>query len=146
MPFCAWQRLDELKEPAHFTTWLCGIVRNFAIDVHRRGRRMKQSLDAGGPVALSLADEREDADPLNQLDRRERHARVAAALESLDELTRPAVILRYYDGLSSKEIGQALGLSPAAVDMRLSRGRQQLKKLLEPKESGLPANVQVSHG
>lgn len=67
---------------------------------------------------------------MDELERRERHALVGRALESLDEVTRPAVILRYYDGMSSKEIGEALGLSPAAVDMRLSRARQQLKKIL----------------
>src|SRR5688572_15048453 len=31
----AWQRLAELKEPAKFSPWLCGIVRNLAIDVAR---------------------------------------------------------------------------------------------------------------
>src|SRR5687767_1573632 len=31
----AWQRLGELKEPAKFSPWLCGIVRNLAIDVAR---------------------------------------------------------------------------------------------------------------
>ena len=134
----AWQRLKDLKEPAHFATWLCGIARNLAIDLHRRGRFMKGSVDAAGPDALSLADPRESADPLEELGRRERRERVGAALESLDDVTRPAVVLRYYDGLSSKEIGKILNMSPAAVDMRLSRARQQLKSLL--------SFAEVSHG
>jgi RNA polymerase sigma-70 factor, ECF subfamily len=128
----AWERLDDLKEPARFATWLCGIVRNLAIDAQRRARHVRLSLDSPAMQEVSLADDRPDANPLDQLDRRERRSRVAAALESLDEATRPAVILRYYDGLSSKEIGAALGLSPAAVDMRLSRARQQLKRILDP--------------
>jgi len=130
----AWERLKELKEPARFATWLCGITRNLAIDVHRRGRHMKLSIDAASPQAAGLVDERSGNDPLTELDRREQAAMVASALESLDDVTRPAVILRYYDGLSSKEIGQILGMSPAAVDMRLSRARQQLKTLLSPVE------------
>ena len=44
------------------------------------------------------------------------------------------MVMRYYDGASSKEIGEALGLNPAAIDMRLSRGRRQLKEVLEREE------------
>jgi len=133
----AWERLGDLKEPARFATWLCGIARNLAIDVHRRGRHVKLSIDAAGSTAASLVEDRWPTDPADELDRREQQAMVATALQSLDEVTRPAVILRYYDGLSSKEIGEVLGMSPAAVDMRLSRARQQLKTLLAPMEQAL---------
>lgn len=126
----AWQRLADLKEPARFATWLCGIVRNLAIDVRRRDRFIRltgesEMLDAG-----TSNEDRFYPDPLDEIDRREQRMQVAEALQSLDEVTRPAVILRYYDGLSSKQIGEILGMSPAAVDMRLSRARQQLKTLL----------------
>jgi RNA polymerase sigma-70 factor (ECF subfamily) len=62
--------------------------------------------------------------------RRELGERVAAALRDLDETTRTAVVLRYYENLSSREIGELIGLSPAAVDMRLMRGRAALKEKL----------------
>ena len=39
-------------------------------------------------------------------------------------------MLRYYEDLSSKQIGELLELSPAAVDMRLSRARAQLREIL----------------
>lgn len=35
----AWQRLAELKEPSRFAAWLCGIVRNQAMDYRRRQRQ-----------------------------------------------------------------------------------------------------------
>jgi RNA polymerase sigma factor (sigma-70 family) len=130
----AWERLADLKEPARFATWLCGIARNLAIDMHRRGRHVKLSIDAPGSAAAALIEDRWPTDPSDELVRREQQALVAEALQSLDDVTRPAVILRYYDGLSSKEIGEILGMSPAAVDMRLSRARQQLKTLLAPAE------------
>lgn len=129
----AWQRLAELKEPAHFATWICGIVRNLAIDVKRRDKRLRLAGDSPEPLALAALADPLSHDPLDDIDRREQRELVARALQSLDEVTRPAVVLRYYEGLSSKEIGEALGMSPAAVDMRLSRARQQLKKLLAPK-------------
>ena len=133
----AWQRIGDLKEPARFATWLCGIARNLAIDVHRRGRNSRLSIDAQGFDAMAIADHRPAADPTGDMDRRERNARVAEALGSLNESTRTAVIMRYYDGLSSKQIGEAMNLSPAAVDMRLSRAREQLKQLLEPAEGSI---------
>jgi RNA polymerase sigma-70 factor (ECF subfamily) len=136
----AWERLGELKEPGRFSAWLCGITRNLAIDACRQGRHMKHAADVGGVEALVVADERGDADPLEELDRRERHALIASALQSLDETTRPMVIMRYYDGLSSKQIGEALGVSSASVDMRLSRARQQLKQMLGP--AVLPATTE----
>src|SRR4051812_3041687 len=37
----AWQRLEELKDPARFATWICGIARNLAIDSRRRGKHSK---------------------------------------------------------------------------------------------------------
>ena len=68
---------------------------------------------------------------MEELGRQERFARVASAIASLDETSRPVVVLRYYEGLSSKEIADLLEMSPAAVDMRLSRARKQLRSLLE---------------
>jgi RNA polymerase sigma factor (sigma-70 family) len=129
----AWQRLGDLKEPAHFATWLCGIARNLAIDQRRRGRFVMTSIADAALDAAAVKDG--GPDPLEELSRREQLAQVGAALQALDETTRPAVILRYYDGLSSKEIGEILGLSPAAVDMRLSRARQQLRVLLAPADA-----------
>ena len=128
----AWQRIDELKDPRAFGTWLCGIARNLAIDAKRRSKHVKLSFDACSAEPGVFADDRVAGDPLDELSRREQHARVADALAELDELTRSAVILRYYDDLSSKEIAELLQMSPAAVDMRLSRARQQLKTILNP--------------
>ena len=122
----AWERLADLREPERFGPWLCGIVRNLSLDRIRR-RRPTERLEA----AHSPADcQRWTHDPLDEIDRREQHAQVAAAIAALDETTRPVVVLRYYEGLSSKQIGKLLEVSPAAVDMRLSRARKQLKSML----------------
>jgi predicted transcriptional regulator len=39
-------------------------------------------------------------------------------------------MLRYYENLSSKQIGELLGVAPTAVDMRLLRARRQLRDQL----------------
>jgi RNA polymerase sigma factor (sigma-70 family) len=142
----AWERLSDLKEPARFGPWLCGIVRNLAIDSLRRNRHEPRA----GSQSPALQDLRRDdgrggaghghgehgsagycPDPSEELTQRERQDAVAAALQTLDDISRSAVVLRYYDGLSSRQIGDLLGLAPAAVDMRLTRARRQLRDRLE---------------
>lgn len=132
----AWQRIGELKEPARFATWICGIVRNLAIDQCRRDKHRTLAIDFGGANALAASDQRSSPDPLHELTSREEHEIVTRALDRLDEVSRPIVVLRYYEGLSSKEIGDVLDLSAQAVDMRLSRARQQLREMLAGSNAG----------
>lgn len=119
----AWQELPRLQEDSRFGGWLLQIVRNAAIDLRRRARPTVADfpdVSAAGPS------------PAQALEQTDAAARIQAALATLDETTRTAVVMRYYEGLSAKEIGAALEMSPAAVDMRLSRARGQLKELLAP--------------
>jgi RNA polymerase sigma factor (sigma-70 family) len=55
---------------------------------------------------------------------------VDRALDQLDERCGFALRLRYYEGLSSAEIGRALNLSTAHVDVLLHRCRGRLRELL----------------
>ena len=133
----AWQELPRLQEAAKFGGWLLQIVRNAAIDARRRIR-------PSVPEFPDLA--AKNADPARELEDAEQAAKVKEALAILDETTRTAVVMRYYEGLSAKEIGAALEMTPAAVDMRLSRARGQLRELLAPlageqqAEQSTPAN------
>ena len=127
----AWERLGDLKDPARFGPWLSGVVRNGAIDARRRNKLQPRSMQADPSQAQAVvASGRWTADPLDELSRRERHETLESALAELDEVSRSAVVLRYYDNMSSKEIGELLDLAPTAVDMRLSRARQQLRRKL----------------
>ena len=121
----AWQRLGDLREAERFGTWLCGIVRNQSLDALRR-RKNHEPWNGQQP-----AEERWTHNPLEELDRKELYEKIAGAVAALDETSRPVVVLRYYEGLSSKQIADLLEMSPAAVDMRLSRARKQLRTLLE---------------
>ena len=53
------------------------------------------------------------------------------ALNLIDEKTRMPIYLHYYEGYSYKEISAILKISESAVAMRISRGKEELKKLLE---------------
>ncbi len=121
----AWRQLGSLSEPERFGCWLGGIVRNVAADQLRARRREVRVLEwsVRSPGVI---------DPAAEAGKKEMRQRVADALGELDELARSVVVLRYYESLSSKQIGQALGLSAAAVDMRLMRAREALRQKLGP--------------
>jgi RNA polymerase sigma factor (sigma-70 family) len=121
----AWTRLGELKDDEKFAAWLCGIVRNLAADARRRGGRRKI---AGGVDALAAGEN--VAAPASHPQRVEQADLIAWALRQLDETSRAAVVLRYYENLSSIAIAELIGSTPAAVDMRLSRARIALRGLL----------------
>jgi len=129
----AWQKLAELKDPQRFGAWLGRIVRNMATDAVRRGPRPVESLDPdrhAAAVSAAAAPGGGDGTPHQPWQQRELRQSIDAALATLDDLTRCAVALRYFEDLSSKQIGELLDLSPAAVDMRLSRARVQLREKL----------------
>ncbi len=120
----AWKRLADLTQPGSFPSWLCGIVRNLSVDQKRRKRLATCELEE------ARRETAKSSDPADELHRRETGVRVNEALATLDELTRSALILRYYENLSSREIASVLGTTSAAVDMRLMRGRQAMKDKL----------------
>jgi RNA polymerase sigma-70 factor, ECF subfamily len=127
----AWQRMASLKEPARFAAWLCGIVRNLAIDEKRRIK----------PVSIEAATPKSDASvqPLENLRRQEECDQVVNAMGSLDQITRVCLTLRYYDNLSSKQISAIVELSAEAVDARISRGRAEMRKILSETMAEAPA-------
>ncbi len=121
----AWQKLGELENAAQFPAWLCTITRNIAID-HRR--KLKP---ISGPLTdQPIEDTRDWMRPGHGMECRETRAQISAAMDELDDISRSAVVLKYYQSLPSEKIGELLGITAAAVDMRLSRARQVLKERL----------------
>lgn len=119
----AWRKRQSLADTQRFAGWLLHIVRRCALD-QLRSRKPVMSLVAeeAGPG--------DSADAAQWLMQMETDRRVRAALEELEEETRLAVVMRYYDNSSAKDIAEVLGCSPAAVDMRLKRARDKLREKL----------------
>ncbi len=59
---------------------------------------------------------------------------LVAALRTLPERQRAAVVLHYYAGYSTAEIGRIVGSSGATVRVHLSRARKRLRDLLEEED------------
>ncbi len=122
----AWRSWDELRDREAVRSWLLRITVNVCHD-WLRGRfgtriRRTESLDTGGDIATL------DLDP-----GRMRYAAaldLRGAINRLEEPLRVAVVLRYYAGLDSAEIGAALGVPSATVRTRLRRALELLQDAL----------------
>jgi RNA polymerase sigma-70 factor (ECF subfamily) len=112
--------------------WLYGIGSNVLLK-HRRaeGRRLRAS--ARMAAAGGAADRRASA---AALDARLLFPRVAAAIESLPDSEREALLLFAWEELPYESVAEALELPIGTVRSRLNRARARLRELLEPNGKG----------
>ena len=117
----AWRFRDAAPRDAGWQPWLYRVVVNACLsrlrrDVPRRDARADLDDDhlddAPGPEDLALAAESGSA--------------IADALGALPPSLRVPVVLRYYAGLSEKDIATAIGRRPGTVKSRLYDARQRL--------------------
>ena len=71
------------------------------------------------------------ASPLKTLAETDLAVRVEAALKSLPERQRQALVLFHYEEMSQTEVGEVLGVSDEAVESLLSRARRAMRTLLK---------------
>ncbi len=136
----AWQALPGFRGDAALHTWLLRIARNRCLDVirSRRAQPMKFELDApapGGDAPVQIHDPGQatpDELAANRLDARAAHA----ALATLDDVHREALLLKYEDGLSYAEIAAAQGVRIGTVMSRLFNARRKLARAMGVESPG----------
>lgn len=117
---------------AKFSTWCFSIAANQAKNRLRWWRRRPvMSLDAWTEAGGEIADESRAGDRASAVSMRgEQVAAVQKAVASLPVDLRTALVLFEYEQQSMTEIASALGCTPKAIENRLYRARQQLKRVL----------------
>ncbi len=119
--------------------WLATVVRRLASrkhreDRHRRDRETRAVEDRAGRGALGHGSVVPTPEEL--LARGETQRLVIDAVLELAEPNRSTLLLRYYEGLSPKEIADRLDLSAGTVRVRLSRGAAQVRARLDEVAGG----------
>ncbi len=122
-------------------TWVYRIAVNEASNRKRwwfRHKARETSIEpepaANGGADVALRDvlvDRGDS-PLESVAQQQLKARVEGELRKLDEPFRTTLILREIEELSYEEIAEIMQASLGTVKSRLTRGREALKKRLEP--------------
>ncbi len=116
----AWIKLDSLREPEKFGSWVCSIAKNCARSLVSHYR------SAAADISLSLL---ENTDMIGISDEREFESLdLQHAMERLSDKVREAVELHYLDGYTVQEIADMQRVPVGTVKWRLSEGRKQLRK------------------
>lgn len=129
----------KYEAKAKFSTWLFHIANNLASNWRRDGARRREAplaASESGPFGVrpqeQLLAEKSALMPARVLDRNETQTLVRAALESLNDRQKMAVLLHKFEQMSYIDIAAAMDLTPQAVKSLLSRARENLRAYLEP--------------
>ncbi len=125
----AFLKLRSFQRTSAFYTWLYRIALNMAAS---RRRRKKPTLSVDQHRENTGYDPpSRDGQPSEPLERRERAARVQAALRTLDDDFRTVLVLREIDGHPYETIAEMLDLPLGTVRSRLHRARMELREQLK---------------
>lgn len=127
-------RRAEWQPAGKFSTFLWRVALNLCHDEARRiQRRGEFSLDAleeaAGDGEMRFA--ADDLAPDAQVESQERGELVRRALAELPGQYREVVVLRHYEGLKFREIGEVLGIPEGTVKSRMAEALGQLNRLLK---------------
>lgn len=133
----AYRFWDTFKQGTNIKAWLFTILRNTFINgYHRRGRarsfqsEVNSQMRSVGPVAAVAYSTSQPPGPEEAVTNQITTSRIREALDSLPPDYRTAVILADLEGLSYKEIAEAMDSPIGTVMSRIYRGRKLLHKLL----------------
>lgn len=123
----------DIRLRASVASWLYGVAHRTALRA-----RARRPADRDSPLKDDTMDH---ANPFAEVARRSDLQSLDEELNALSERDREPLVLRYLMGRSNKQIAEELGLTEAAVESRLKRGRERLRKRLARRGIGLTAVV-----
>lgn len=115
--FEKYETFDASK--ASLSTWIYTVTRNTLRDHFRTRKTYEEIPETMAAEGDSLEDEVCNAQMLQVL---------ARALDKLEERERDVIILRYYSGVTLKEIAEKMGISYAYVKVLQNKALQKLRE------------------
>ncbi len=129
-----------LKSETILTAWLYQITRRTAIDVVRREsrRQLREQIASEMNAMNATADDWTQIEPL-----------LDEAMHALDDTDRTAVLLRYFENKSLREVGETLGTTDDAARKRVNRAVERLREFfaqhgVSASTSGLAAVISAN--
>ncbi|PKV62499.1 RNA polymerase sigma factor [Pontibacter ramchanderi] len=113
------------NEEGKFSSWICRIAHNLAIDFFRKEKRSPMiTLEDGSNVfnALSFAEDSVESQQIKE----DTHARLRELIQTLPQAQREVLMMRHYADMSFQEIAEATGVS---INTALGRMRYALINL-----------------
>ena len=110
---------DGLKPGTILTAWLHQVTYHAAIDVVRREARRQAREKIACEMSLLMDD---NAAAWTQIE-----PHLDEAVQSLDDIDRAAILLRFFENKSLREVGETLGASEDAAQKRVTRALDRLR-------------------
>lgn len=130
---------EEREREILFKPWIYEIAKNRCIDAFRRSRNANEvSFDARDAVRADEHDRLAEpgATPDSAVEGKLAIDNLCGAFGSLSQVHHDILVLREFEGLSYREIGDRLGMSRPAVESTLFRARKRLSEEYEELVSG----------
>jgi len=125
----AYNKLATYQPQRKFVNWLLSIASHHCIDrLRKRGRAPQLSLDGPLPPLWTVSDSPRPDEVASQNEQRER---VRQVLDTLPSDYRATVVLRYWHGMSYREIAETMKTTESAIKSRLHRARRMMARELQ---------------
>jgi RNA polymerase sigma-70 factor (ECF subfamily) len=122
----AYTSIGSFRGESQFGTWLYRIVVNLSLNrVKQDQKKMQREVPVFAGEAFVAAEE------TDQIATGDTRYHIERALHELPTLQRAVVILRHFDGLSTKQVSEILRCSEGTVKTHLFRGMEKLRKKLK---------------
>jgi RNA polymerase sigma-70 factor (ECF subfamily) len=126
--------LETRDEALPFRPWVSRVASRLCIDKLRQRKREKRS--RVDEADLSEVPDYSTPSPLSQVLRKEKRLEVREQLIRLPEKYKVPLVLHYYKQMSYSEIARALKRQLPAVRMMIFRAKEQLRRNMQPEQSG----------
>jgi RNA polymerase sigma factor (sigma-70 family) len=135
----ALRRIRDTDRAIAFKPWIYEIAKNACIDQFRRSQRAEEvSYDADDGLAAADYGRLVTTGPAPDVavDQKQSLDHLCGAFVGLSETHHEILVMREFEGLSYREIGERLGMSRPSVESTLFRARRRLAEEYEELVSG----------
>ncbi|MDR3305682.1 MAG: sigma-70 family RNA polymerase sigma factor [Clostridiales Family XIII bacterium] len=129
-----YQNIGTLKNPDAFIPWMYRLVKFVCLKHVRKLTAQKGGQETADidDYAETLPDEKQDGNPERWTVERERSEIIMRAINLLPEKQREALILYYYEGLTYREIAEAIGSTTSTVSTNIMKAKKRILSEFEP--------------
>lgn len=128
-----FRHLNGYRPGGSFVGWIYRTTVNAAHDQRRRAGRVAAEEGAWSDDAATAPDP--NPDPAELAGQEELRRRLERALDTLTERERAVFVVLEIEGLETRDVARALGISSITVRRHLSRARARLRQAFEADEN-----------
>lgn len=136
-----FQKVNDIKNPEAFMSWFNMVVASKTKNMLRKKNPVLFDSNESEEFILdSIEDNDKDFHPSEDYEHTELREEVMELVDDLSEEKRTAIVLFYYDEMTTKQIAESLGINENTVKSRLVQAKKDLAKgvkTLEKKNKSL---------